>query len=169
MWFSYCLQWWITITKISFVVTSYTAPSTWKNSLSHPPPPPTFFTECPPLLLKLKGNNCFYARIPELILKTNSLDCFLDCFMAYALNSEKWYSTWIPDDVFLFWIQSEVKFYFGPTNKLNENNSFISFNTKGLRVRSNNFPYQMPLFHNISHFVSALVCSFVLYMLKTNS
>ena len=35
--------------------------------------------------------------------------------MAYALNSEKWYSTWIPDDVFLFWIQSEVKFYFGPT------------------------------------------------------
>ena len=54
--------------------------------------------------------------------------------MAYALNSEKWYSIWIPDDVFLFWIQSGVKFYFGPTDKLNENNSFISFNTKGLRI-----------------------------------
>ena len=54
--------------------------------------------------------------------------------MAYARKSEKWYSIRIPDGVFLFWIQSGVKFYFGPTNKLNENNSFIPFNTKGLRI-----------------------------------
>ena len=37
--------------------------------------------------------------------------------MAYVLNSEKWDSIWIPDDVFLCWIQSGVKFYFGPTIK----------------------------------------------------
>ena len=38
--------------------------------------------------------------------------------------------------------------------------------TGSLNSRSNNFPYQRPLF---SHLVSTLVCSFVLHMLKTDS
>ena len=38
-----------------------------------------------------------------------------------------------------------------------------------LNSRSNNFQYKRPVFHNISHLVSALVCSFVLHMLKTDS
>ena len=54
----------------------------------------------------------------------------------------------------------ELKFYFGPTNKLNEDMSFMSFSRKGLRAqRSNNFPYQRPLFHNI--FTSSKCASFL--------
>ena len=166
IWFSYFLPWWITITKIPSVVAMFNKPPRKTAFLTHPP----FFTECPQLLSKLKGRTVFTLEFQSKFSKANSLDCFLDCFMAYALNSGKWYSIWIPDDVFLFWIQSGVKFYFGPTDKLNENKSFISFNTKGLKIlRSNNFPYQMPLFHNIWHFACALVCSSLLYMLKTNS
>ena len=41
-----------------------------KQSFSPPHP------LCPQLLLKLKGENCFYAKIPELILKNKQFRLF---------------------------------------------------------------------------------------------
>ena len=63
----------------------------------------------------------------------------------------------------------ELKFYFGPTNKLNEDMSFMSFSRKGLRVfkRSNNFPYQRPPFHNI--FISSKCAGMFLSTIQVDS
>ena len=78
--------------------------------------------------------------------------------MAYALSSEKMILDLNPRRRFPVSIQSGVKFYFCARSSLIEQR-VLEFKVKQLPVSK----------VTISHLVSALVCSFLLYMLKTDS